>query len=298
MIDETKKYEAIYLKNLKEKLLENFSSSFESQSLGNELNQIEETFRDPYLLIETVKDMQQKQKESLNDIKMKLNEMNQVKVNLMATNYFKPNLSSFDQERGTSLFGSIKLNQYSNMNPLKSEIINDEQQMSELLKLCEFSPNNKWTLLYRATRDGFGAKDFHSKCDNKSPTLSICKAHDSSCIFGGFASVTLNGPKIFKSDPNAFIFSLTNKDNTPLKMKVEPDEHQNAIQCDMSYGPIFGWSDIAIFNNANSIMSSSSNLGSVYRHPQYAHGTNEAKSFLAGSYKFQLDEIEVYQKEE
>jgi hypothetical protein len=58
MIDETKKYEAIYLKNLKEKLFENFSSSFdESQSIENELNQIEETFRDPNLLFETIKDM-------------------------------------------------------------------------------------------------------------------------------------------------------------------------------------------------------------------------------------------------
>ena len=48
MIDETKKYEAIYLKSLKEKLFENFSSSFEqTQSLDNELNRIEETFRNP-----------------------------------------------------------------------------------------------------------------------------------------------------------------------------------------------------------------------------------------------------------
>ncbi len=40
-----------------------------------------------------------------------------------------------------------------------------------------------------------------------------------------------------------------------------------------------------------------SNLGCSYKHPQYAYETNEAKSFLAGSHKFQLDEIEVYQKE-
>ena len=35
----------------------------------------------------------------------------------------------------------------------------------------------------------------------------------------------------YKSDPNAFIFSLTNKDNSPLKMKVDPNEHQWAILC-------------------------------------------------------------------
>ena len=61
--------------------------------------------------------------------------------------------------------------------------------------------------------------------------------------------------------------------------------------------PIFG-NDIRIVNNANTTMDSWSNLGCAYSHPQYAQGTNEAKSFLAGSYNCQLDEIEVYQKEE
>jgi hypothetical protein len=38
-------------------------------------------------------------------------------------------------------------------------------------------------------------------------------------------------------------------------------------------------------------------LGYTYKNPQYAYGTDEAKTFLAGSYNFQLDEIDVYQKE-
>ena len=44
-------------------------------------------------------------------------------------------------------------------------------------------------------------------------------------------------------------------------------------------------------------MKSYSDLGYSYKHPQYEDGTNEASTFLAGSHKFQLDEIEVYQKE-
>ena len=40
-----------------------------------------------------------------------------------------------------------------------------------------------------------------------------------------------------------------------------------------------------------------SNLGYTYKHPHYACGTNEARTFLAGSFNFQLDEIEVYQRE-
>jgi hypothetical protein len=165
-----------------------------------------------------------------------------------------------------------------------------------LIKLCEFSPYDKWSLLYRATRDGFGSHDFHSKCDDHSNTLTIVKAKGSNFIFGGFTTVEWDSSGRLKSDANAFIFSLTNGDNQLLKMKIDPNKHQYAICCNSLFGPTFGH-DIKIFNNANTTMDNYSNLGFSYQHPQYAHGTNEAETFLAGSFKFQLDEIEVYQNE-
>ena len=70
MIAETKMYEEMYLKELKK----SFSSFDDCKSLQNELNQIEETFRNPNLLIESIKEMQQKQEESLKDIQSKLTE--------------------------------------------------------------------------------------------------------------------------------------------------------------------------------------------------------------------------------
>jgi len=230
---------------------------------------------------------------------MKLNQMAIVKDTLMATNYFKPNLSSFNQEEDTSLFGSIRLYGYSNINSLKSEIVTDSKHCAELIKLCEFSPSDKFSLLYRGTRDGFKQRDFHSKCDGKSNTLTIFKAKESKFIFGGFTSVSWESSAIdkSKSDPNAFLFSLTNKDKRPLKMKVDPNQHEYAINCDSKYGPSFG-GDICIVNNANTTMDSYSDLGCYYKHPQYEYWTNEARTFLAGSFYFQLDEIEVYQKDE
>jgi hypothetical protein len=293
MIDETNKCQEKYLKEIKE----SFSSFDDSQSLENQLHEIEESFRNPNLLIETIKEMQQKQDKSLDGIQLMLNEMNQVKANLMATNKFKPNLSSFNQVEGTSsLFGLIKLSGYSRINSFQSEIINDEKQMSDFIKLCEFSPNDKWSLLYRGTRDGFGTNDFHSKCDGHSNTLTLLKAKGSKFIFGGFTAVDWDCSGEWKSDPNAFIFSLTNKDNKPLKMRINPNYHHRAIYCLSKYGPIFG-SSICIDNNSNTTMDGVSMLGSIYSHPQYEKGTNEAKTFLAGSFKFQLDEIEVYEKE-
>jgi hypothetical protein len=185
-----------------------------------------------------------------------------------------------------------------NVNSFKGQILTNAQQYFKVINLCEFSPNDKWSLLYRGTRDGFGAKDFHSKCDGHSNTLTIIKAKGSSYIFGGYTTVSWVSSTYTKwrSDPNAFIFSLTNKDNQPVKMEIKTNEDHRAIICDSEWGPTFGI-DINIANNANTTRGSFSNLGHSYKHPQYAFGTNEAQSFLAGSHKFKLDEIEVYQKE-
>jgi hypothetical protein len=80
---------------------------------------------------------------------------------------------------------------------------------------------------------------------------------------------------------------------------MRPIKYENAVFTYSQYGPTFGKGyDIFIANDANTTMDSYSNLGYSYTHPQYEYGTNEVKSFLAGSNYFQLDEIEVYQKKE
>jgi hypothetical protein len=54
MIDETKKYEAMFLKNLKDRFQVNFSAFEKSKPLEGELNEIGELFRDPNLLIQSI----------------------------------------------------------------------------------------------------------------------------------------------------------------------------------------------------------------------------------------------------
>ena len=61
LIEETTNHEKIYLK-------EAFSSFDQSKSLEKELNELEELFRNPNLSIETIREMQQKREESLNEI--------------------------------------------------------------------------------------------------------------------------------------------------------------------------------------------------------------------------------------
>ena len=46
----------------------------------------------------------------------------------------------------------------------------------------------------RSLQDGFGAESFHSKCDNKGPTVTIVKS--GSFIFGGFTEAQWHLPNL------------------------------------------------------------------------------------------------------
>jgi hypothetical protein len=173
-----------------------------------------------------------------------------------------------------------------------------------LAKVCEFSGDNKkcWRLLYRASEHGFAAQSFHSRCDNQANILTVIKT-TKGFIFGGYTQTPWKN--LYKNrcefgyfwcvpDREAFIFSLINRDNKPIKMNVADAE--NAVTYASWGGPNFGASDFCIANNSNLNSESFSNLGSVYQHPTYLHGSQQAKCFLAGSSQFQVLEIEVFQQ--
>jgi len=63
-----------------------------------------------------------------------------------------------------------------------------------------------------------------------------------------------------------------------------------------NYGPTFGTGhDIYIASYASSNTNSYSNLGHGYNPPAgHSYGTSFTRSFLAGSYSFQPDEVEVF----
>ena len=173
-----------------------------------------------------------------------------------------------------------------------------EDQVSRLINLCQFHPNQEWNLIYRATQDGFGASQFHEKCDNKPKTLVIIKS-TKGYVFGGYTekdwSPCYND---YKYDSNAFIFSLTNSGFSSLKIKcVQPDY---AIATRKDLGPTFGKFDydLTISYKSNHEQYNYSNLGGSYKHPNanYDLGSFSAKSFLAGEKYFHVSEIEVFIK--
>ena len=56
-----------------------------------------------------------------------------------------------------------------------------------LMETRAFTNTNE-ELLYRASRDGWGASNFHSCCDNKGPTVTVVKSGN--YIFGGYTEET------------------------------------------------------------------------------------------------------------
>lgn len=72
----------------------------------------------------------------------------------------------------------------------ESEILTQEHRKM-LLDMLPYG-RGQWRLLFRASRDGFAAESFHSRCDKKGPTVTIVKS--GSFIFGGFTEAQWISP--------------------------------------------------------------------------------------------------------
>ena len=174
-----------------------------------------------------------------------------------------------------------------------SFIINSFKMENDLIELCNLS-GKKFKLLYRASRDGFGASDFHGKCDNQPRTLTIVKTPNG-CIFGGYTAVSWDSESIYKVDLAAFIFSLINPSSIPQLIPIrEDDVYLRSIGCYDDFGPVFGGGhDFIISNNSNTSNESYSELSGSYDF-QLDVTLMQAQSFLAGTRNFQTSEIEVF----
>jgi hypothetical protein len=174
----------------------------------------------------------------------------------------------------------------------KSKILNSTNLRKILLR-CKFSFFTKLTLLYRASEDGFTAKAFHEKCDDFKKVLIIIKS-DLNHVFGGYSAKGWS-PKNsgYSYDSDAVLYSHINKDAEPCVIKCSMPDY--AIYYDSNFGPVFGAGmDLLVANNSNETWDSSCRLGYSYKHPFYDDYSEEAKSFLAGSHYFKIEEIEVF----
>jgi hypothetical protein len=155
-------------------------------------------------------------------------------------------------------------------------------------------------LLFRASRDGYGADNFHRCCDNKGPTLTIAKSRRG-FVFGGYADRpwTSNGSGQYCASPQAFLFGLyTNTGQGPFKLGLgglHSDGKANAVYNSVNNGPTFGAGyDLCIVSNPNS-STCSSNLGHTYANPPGGqYGTPSSTECFAEARSFHLLDYEVF----
>jgi hypothetical protein len=148
-----------------------------------------------------------------------------------------------------------------------------------------------WKLLYRGSRDGFRAANFHEKCDNQTNTLTLIET-TKGFIFGGFTPIAWDSSSWNKSDSSgkSFLFSLKNSRNSePRKFMLM--NGRNAIYCHSSRGPVFaGNNDLGVRDNCNIANDNHTNLGGSYVNDTGIDG----KLVLTGDHHFTVKEIEVF----
>ena len=89
----------------------------------------------------------------------------------------------------------------------------------------------------------------------------------------------------------AFLFSMVNPSGLgPTKLPLIPGEERNGIWCLNHYGPLFGGGfDLSIYENANTNISSYSNLSHSYQCPPGHQNT-----FFTGAKHFTVTDYEVF----
>ncbi len=170
-------------------------------------------------------------------------------------------------------------------NNMKSDIIKYEELdlIEEGIRKNFNKRIKEYRLLFKGKRDGFGSKDFHSKCDNKSYTVSFVKSKEGR-RFGGFTDVEWDQSDSYKKGSNGFIFSLDNNE-------IYYNKDNYNIGCNEGWGPAFGGRpDFLISDNCNKINESCDNSGDSY-------DTKGKKYALAGREFFYVEDYEVYKIE-
>ena len=161
-----------------------------------------------------------------------------------------------------------------------SVILTTKENREKMLNFIDKKIKNV-NLLYRGTRDGDLAKNFHSACDNKGPTLTLCR-EKSGNIFGGYTEAEWdNKERHPKYDKNAFIFSIT------YDKKFVSQNYENSIECNPNYGPVFGFNGDLTIESKFLISENSMWTGQeTYFDKKY--------EIVNGNHFFEVNELEVF----
>ncbi|GBB92837.1 hypothetical protein RclHR1_20630003 [Rhizophagus clarus] len=157
----------------------------------------------------------------------------------------------------------------------------------------ELKNSYEFKLIFRGSRDGFTADDFHKICDNQSRTVTIIKVRDSTEILGGYNPIEWkNNRNIFikyGTTRDSFIFSFLNKENIETCLISRVQNKARAVGYCNIYGPSFGGGDLTIYGGDHRGEVSLCNKTS------YCIKTSYEKQIRKTEEHFSVEEYEVFQ---
>ena len=150
-------------------------------------------------------------------------------------------------------------------------------------------------LLYRGTKDGMTAQNFHDKCDNKGKIICLF-LNDKDNIFGGYSSIPWANNGGDKTSNDCFLFTLTNIYNTePTKFKYIK---RRSVYHGANHGPVFGGASDLYFggNSGNFNLQNSNGSGFPY---SYEDTLGKGRTIFTGDFNnnneyIKIKEIEVF----
>jgi hypothetical protein len=174
----------------------------------------------------------------------------------------------------------------------------DSQIISDFPEIFAEFRKNQISILWRDSRDGFKAKEFHRRCDGHANTLTVILDTKGN-KFGGFTPMeweSRTSNPFTKADDSlkCFIFTPKNPHNIPARrFALKTEKKHQAIECRFEYGPRFvgDVSDMGVYDNCNAKANSFTSFGISYTNDT---GLDE-KMIFTGLENFQVKEIEVFE---
>ena len=197
-----------------------------------------------------------------------------------------------------NLITNISINQVTIQNKLpiinniNSKIINNIEELNFIenrLKYMEQFKNKNLTynLIYRGTKDGELASDFHRKVDGKDKTITIIET-TKGMKFGGYIDRKWDSYSLWiTDDEKCFVFSLSlYKIYNAVKGE---DKYQLFEECGPNFA-VFGLED-------NLFEKSSLNIVNKFNANKRFSGFTSDYELTGGDKEFQVKELEVFQIE-
>ncbi|WAR29763.1 IFI44-like protein [Mya arenaria] len=166
-----------------------------------------------------------------------------------------------------------------------------EDQMDILENMIGSSPKS-FKLLYSITRDGRSAADFHQRCDNQGPTVTVLYNPRGS-IYGGYAGVSWQSSGGYTADDTAFIFQLLFSGKRVVNT-FRPKNVSKALYFCHDDSPHFGAQDLKAFSKIVSLNTDGTfNLNGKLAVGTYYHSNNVTNENINNGIMV-VTEMEVY----